>query len=130
MKKLVLFEIVAALLMPLVAIAQSDFDGTWKIDVDKAVWPTKAEIFLLQNGMYQCKTCIPVISVKADGEDHSVAVSPYYDTVSIRIVNDRSIEKTKKKGGKTVAPQQCPFLLTTTQPLSNSPTALTPTPIQ
>jgi len=103
MKKLVLFEIVAALLMPLVAIAQSDFDGTWKIDVDKAVWPTKAEIFLLQNGMYQCKTCIPVISVNADGEDHSVAGSPYYDTVSIRIVNDHSIEKTKKKGGKTVA---------------------------
>ena len=77
MKKLVLFEIVAASLMPLVAVAQSDFDGTWKIDFSKAVLPVKADIFLLQNGTYQCKTCIPVISVKADGEDHSITRSPY-----------------------------------------------------
>lgn len=106
MKKLVLIEIIATLLMPLVAVAQSDFDGTWKIDVNKAVWPIKAEIFLLQNGMYQCKTCAPVISVKADGEDHSVAGSPYYDTVSIRIVNDHSIEKTKKRAGRRLQAQR------------------------
>ena len=103
MKKLVLFEILAALLMPFLAFAQSDFDGTWKIDLTKAVLPTNADIFLLQNGIYQCKTCIPVIRVKADGEDHSVAGSPYYDTVSIRILNDHSIERTEKKSGKTVA---------------------------
>jgi hypothetical protein len=103
MKKLVFFEILAALLMPLLAMAQSDFDGTWKIDLNKIVLPTKPDIFLLQNGVYQCKTCIPVISVKADGQDHSVAGSPYYDTVSIRILNDQSIEKTEKKSAKTVA---------------------------
>jgi hypothetical protein len=91
--------------MPLVAVAQSDFDGTWKIDLNKAVLPTKADIFLLQNGMYQCKTCIPAISVKADGEDHSVAGSPYYDTVSIRILNDHSIEKTEKRAGRRLRPQ-------------------------
>jgi hypothetical protein len=103
LKKLVLFETLAALLMPLLAVAQSDLDGTWKIDLNKTVLPTKSDIFLLQSGMYQCKTCVPAISVKADGQDHSVMGSAYYDTISIKILDDHGIEKTEKKNGTTVA---------------------------
>ena len=103
MKKLLLIGLLTAFLIPVLAMAQSDFDGTWKVDLNKAVMPSEPDVFLLQNGMYQCKTCIPTISVKADGEDQTIAGNPYYDKMSIKVLDDRSIERIEKKNGKTVA---------------------------
>ena len=91
------------LLMPAVALGQSDFDGTWKIDLTKSGMPDKPEVLLLQGGNYQCKTCEPPINVKADGEDHRVARNPYYDTVNVKVSGDKGIEIVEKQHGKTVA---------------------------
>jgi len=60
-------------------------------------------VFLLQNGMYACKTCTPPYEIKADGSDQAVSGHPYIDTVAIHVVNDHAIEETDKKGGKVVA---------------------------
>jgi len=90
-------------LMPATARAQSPFDGTWKVDLKTAKFPEKPDVYLLQNGMYHCKTCVPAVNVKADGQDQKVGGHPYYDMVSIKVVNDRTIEETDKKDGKTVA---------------------------
>src|ERR1700752_1854731 len=100
MKKLLLIGLVS-LLMPVLAAAQSAIDGTWKFDVSTAQLPKKPDVFLLQGGVYQCKTCVPPIDIKADGQDQKVTGSPYYDTVSITVVDDRTIEETDKKGTKT-----------------------------
>ena len=89
--------------MPVVASAQSAFDGTWKIDLNKAEFPKKPDVYLLQNGMYQCKTCVPPIDIKADGQDQKVTGHPYFDSMAIKVVNDHEIEETDKKNGKTVA---------------------------
>jgi len=102
MKKLLLFGLLMSLLMPVLAIAQSAFEGTWKGDISKTQMPKKPDVFLLQDGMYHCKTCVPPIDVKADGQDQKVTGHPYYDTVSIKIVDDRTVEETEKKNGKTV----------------------------
>jgi hypothetical protein len=83
--------------------AQSDFEGAWKVDLTKSGMPDKADVFLLQNGTYQCKTCVPPINVKADGEDHAISGNPYYDAVAVKILDDRSIETTEKKNGRIVA---------------------------
>src|ERR1700739_2082656 len=103
MKKLLLFGLLMELLMPVLATAQSDFDGTWKVDFNKTVMPNEPDVFLLQTGNYQCKTCIPIVNVKADGEDHSVTGNPYYDTVHIKVLDDRSVERTEKRNAKTGA---------------------------
>lgn len=103
MKKLLLLGLLVGLLTPVLATAESDFDGTWKVDLNKAVMPNQPDVFLLQNGNYQCKTCVQVINAKADGEDHTVTGNPYYDTIRIKVLDDRSIQKTEKKNGKTVA---------------------------
>jgi hypothetical protein len=102
MKKLLFAGLAMVLLIPVVALAQNAFDGTWKIDVNNAQFPKKPDVFLLQNGMYQCKTCVPPVEVKADGEDHSVSGHPYYDSVAIKVIDDHGIEETDKKNGKTV----------------------------
>jgi hypothetical protein len=103
MKKLLWFGLLVALLMPALAMAQSIFDGTWKGDIKKAQMPKKPDVFLLQDGMFHCKTCVPPVDVKADGQDHKVAGHPYYDSVSVKVVDDRTIEETDKKDGKIVA---------------------------
>ncbi len=65
------------LLVPVLAWAQSPFDGTWKVDLSKAKLPKKPDVFLLQNGMYECKTCTPPVNVKADGQFQKVSGDPY-----------------------------------------------------
>jgi hypothetical protein len=103
MRKLLRFVSLISLLLPTLATAQSAFDGTWKFDLNTAQFPEKPDVYLLQDGMYQCKTCVPPIDIKADGTDQKVTGHPYYDTVSIKIVDDRTIEQTTKKNGKVVA---------------------------
>jgi hypothetical protein len=103
MKKPLWFVLLVLLLTPGLAMAQSAFDGTWKIDLKSAQFPTKPDVYLLQDGMYHCKTCVPPIDIKADGQDQKVTGHPYYDTSSIKVLDDRTIEETDKKNGKTVA---------------------------
>ena len=102
MRKTHLCAALAMLLLPILAAAQSPFDGTWKWQVDKVDWSKKPDVYLLQNGMYQCKTCVPPIDVKADGTDQAISGDPYSDTIAIKVINDHEIEITRKKGGKVV----------------------------
>jgi hypothetical protein len=101
MKKLLFVLAFAALFTPVLA-AQSAFDGTWKIDMNTADFPKKPDVFLLQNGTYECKTCTPPYAIKADGTDQPVTGHPYFDSVAIKVVSDHEIEETDKKGGKVV----------------------------
>ena len=103
MKRLHMLAFVGLLLMPLLATAQSAFDGTWKIDMNKVEFPKKPDVYLLQNGMYQCKSCVPPVDIKADGQDQKVTGHPYYDSAAIKVVSDHEVEETDKKAGKTVA---------------------------
>ena len=103
MKKLTLMVVIWTLLLPIFAIAQSTFDGTWKIDMNKVDFSEKPDIYLLENDTYECKTCTPPYKIKADGSDQPVSGHPYYNTVAIKVVNDHQIEETDKKDGKVVA---------------------------
>lgn len=49
------------------------------------------------------RTCTPPYKLKADGRDHPISGSPYYDTLSITTVDQRKVVKTAKKSGKTMA---------------------------
>jgi hypothetical protein len=103
MKRLLWIGLLVSLFVPGVATAQSAFDGTWKFNLNPTEAPKKPDVFLLQDGMYQCKTCVPPINVKADGQDQKVSGDPYHDSVSVKVVGDRAIEETDKKGGKIVS---------------------------
>jgi len=92
----------ALVLVPALALASSPFDGTWKGDLSTAKVTAKPNVFLLQNGTYSCTTCTPAIKVAADGKDHSVSGTPYYDTFNVAVLDERTILKTAKKAGKTV----------------------------
>jgi hypothetical protein len=87
-------------LAPSLALAGTAFDGTWKTKVDTVKVSGPPDAYVISQGMYRCTSCVPQITVKADGTDQKVSGHDYYDTIAIKIVNDHAIETTRKKGGK------------------------------
>ena len=102
MKKRIFLATLILLLFPALGTAQSAFNGTWKFKLDNAQFAKKPEVYLLRNGTYACKTCVPPITVKADGRDHAVTGHPYFDSMAVKVVDDHTIEQTNKKNGKVV----------------------------
>jgi hypothetical protein len=82
--------------------AASPFDGTWKADMSTAKLPKKPFHFQVVKGIYQCFSCVPAITIKADGQDHAVSGHPYWDMLSITLVDDHTFKQVSKKAGKVV----------------------------
>ncbi len=91
-----------ALALPLFMWAQSPFDGTWKFNMSSAQFAEKPDTFALHNREYTCSTCVPKITVTADGADHKVAGEKDYDTLAVNQVDGRAVQFTRKKAGKIV----------------------------
>jgi hypothetical protein len=89
-------------LMLIQAMAQSPFDGVWKIDLAESQGSTNVYAYLLQDNLYLCTTCDPPLDIRADGRDQKIAGEACYDTVSLKVVDDWTTEETDKKDGKTV----------------------------
>jgi hypothetical protein len=107
MKKLLLVSLfVGSISVGSVSLfGQSAFDGTWRLNTQTAQFKGN-DTFSLQNGMWRCDTCVPKIAVKADGNDQKVSGSPYFDTLSVRQVDDHTVEITGKKAGKVTGTQK------------------------
>ena len=103
MNKFLLNGLLAACLLPAGAMAQSAFDGNWKVDLGKLELPKKPDVYVLQNGMYDCRTCAPAYKIKADGSDQKVSGNPYFDMAAVNVVDDHTMMQTSKKGGKVVS---------------------------
>lgn len=99
MKKL-LFGVVC--LLPLLSFAQSPFDGTWKTNMAASKLSQKPVVFSINNGTYDCSSCVPKVNVKADGQDQAVT-GQTYDTVSVQVVDPNTVQFVFKKGGKTTS---------------------------
>jgi len=68
--------------------------------MDTLQFSATPEEYLLEKGLYHCLTCAPRVDVKADGTDQKVA-GHYFNTIAVRVVDDRSVEFIQKKDGKT-----------------------------
>lgn len=86
------------LLSPVASLAQSPFDGIWLIDSNTTQLPQKPAAYLLVKGMFQWAGT----EIKADGTDQKVSETGYWDTASVRIVDDHTVEIISKKAGKTM----------------------------
>lgn len=104
MKRLLIAGSLAMLATPAASIGQSSFNGTWKVDFNSAM-PRKVNVWLLQNGTYRCTSCNPNVDVKADGKDQPVKGQPY-DTISVKIVDPRTVEEIEKKNGSVVSDEK------------------------
>ena len=89
-------------LFPLLMLGQSPFDGTWKTNMAESKLSQKPYVFSVNNGMYDCESCVPKVNVKADGQDQSVT-GQTYDTISVQVGDPNTIRVILKKGGKTTS---------------------------
>lgn len=89
-------------LWPAALFARGPFDGTWMAKLETVRLPSKPVVYLLQKGTYTCTSCVPRAEVKADGADHPIAGSPYFDTVSVQVVDEHDLRITEKLAGRTV----------------------------
>jgi hypothetical protein len=84
---------------PAALLAQSPFDGTWVLDPPV---PQKPIEYSLVNGVFRCTGCIANVEVKADGIDHQIAETDYWDTLNVQPLDPRGVEIIAKKAGKTM----------------------------
>ena len=81
----------------------SALTGTWKTDRESVKFEGKPDEYLLKDGTYSCATCIPPLTAPADGQFHPVKDRPYYDSLSVKAVDDKTVEFRRKKGDKEVS---------------------------
>jgi hypothetical protein len=84
------------------SFAQSLFDGTWRINLDQSNLSSKPMVISLNNGVYDCESCMPKLHVRADGQDQAVT-GHVYDAISVREIDSKTIAVTEKHGGKTIS---------------------------
>ena len=87
------------LVLPFTVFGQSPFDGTWKTDMAASKLSHKPYVFAIKDGMYDCESCAPKISVKADGQDQPVTGQPY-DTLAVKVTDPNTMQTSGKKAGK------------------------------
>lgn len=87
------------LLLPILAWAtQSLFEGTWNF----APAEFGTEVLLLQDGIFQDSTALPLIKVRANGTDQPNPPDSKTDTAAARVVDDKTVEVTIKRDGKVI----------------------------
>jgi hypothetical protein len=91
-----------ALLLPLAAIADTPWDGTWVSREDSAVMDKKPINMSLAKGVWKNDAVAPPMTVKADGTDQAVKGYSYIDTIAVRDAGADAVETTAKKAGKIV----------------------------
>jgi hypothetical protein len=103
MKVLALSLLAAATLWaPAIALAESPFTGTWKQDMSRTSLPKKPDVFLLNNGVFECKSCVPAFKGAANGKDQPVTGVPYFNAAIVNVKNSHEVDLTGKKNGKIV----------------------------
>ena len=94
---------ISFILMATTVLAASPFDGTWRPDPERGDPNGKPDEYALSAGNYQCRSCTPPYIIPADGQDHPVAGNSMYDSLSVKIIDKRTISRTAKKGGNKIA---------------------------
>ena len=112
----VALAIVLSLGAPALAAAQDPYNGTWHLNTAKSKYdpgpvPDKATVTIKSDGKtwtvnsvasYEGKPIETSYSVKLDGTPAPLKGSPVADMVSVKKVDDRTLELKNTKDGKTV----------------------------
>ena len=86
------------------ALADSPFDGTWRVDTTAIKISAKPDVFSITNGTYRCQTCKPTAyAIPADGKFHAVAGRPYWDDLAVTVVDPKTVKYQFRKGGKVIS---------------------------
>ncbi len=77
----------------------SSIDGTWMVDLASVEQTGKPTELALAGGKYTCASCVPALTVAADGEFHPVTGLDYADEISVKVDSPTQVTIAAKKGG-------------------------------
>ena len=89
-----------ALLTPLPLIAGTPFAGTWVVQPSLTEFGGKSLGLSIDARTYKRTTCMVANEVPADGADHPLTDDPFFDAMSVRIQDKRTVEVVQKTAGK------------------------------
>lgn len=78
------------------------FEGNWKADLASSQYEDEPDVYLLSDGQYNCSSCNPPLTIAADGKFHAVADRPYFDSMAVTVVDDRTVKFERRKGDREV----------------------------
>lgn len=107
MNKLMLAAFAAAPLLLSSSCSQKSetadpFVGTWKTDLASMQNDERPKEYLLKDGVYACTSCVPPLSVIADGQFHPVDSRKSFDSMSVKVVDDRTLGFVHRLGDRVV----------------------------
>ncbi len=77
-------------------------EGSWKADLASSQFDNKPDVYVIKDGKYSCSSCTPPLTAIADGKFHPVTDRPYYDSLAVTIVDERTIRFDRRKGDRDV----------------------------
>lgn len=83
--------------------AESGFNGTWRPEYPQKVSPDrKPDVIELKNGTFSCRSCAPPYTLQADGLAHPLSNDPLIDSLTVKVLDARTVVREGKKGGTVV----------------------------
>jgi hypothetical protein len=89
-------------MMPVLALAKSPFDGTWKMKLDSVKYSGKPQEVELVGGKYTCKSCVPPFTIPADGKPQPTPGRVSSDHMAVKVASPTTVEYTRTLQGKVV----------------------------
>jgi hypothetical protein len=78
---------------------KSGFDGTWRPDYEAPGPGETPDVLSLADGIYECQSCLPPYRVAADGREHAIEAHPRFETLSVIVVDDRTVRLVGRRSG-------------------------------
>lgn len=78
---------------------RSVFDGTWRPNYEPPGPDEPPDVLTLAEGIYECHSCHPPYRVAADGRRHAVEGHPRFETLSVEVIDDRTVRVIGRRRG-------------------------------
>ena len=86
--------------------AESPFNGTWRMNWDESTVPQEPVVLLLDKGIYECSSCVPVVHIRADGTDQPI---DHGMSMRVREIDSHTVTLTISKDGALVKTTRARF---------------------
>jgi hypothetical protein len=88
-----------AFLMPLPLIAGTPFAGIWVVQPSLTEFGGKSLGLSIDAGTYKRTSCMVANEVAADGAEHPLNDDPFFDAMSVHVLDKRTVEVVQKTAG-------------------------------
>jgi hypothetical protein len=99
---LISLGLVAAAVSPSALRAGTPFAGTWVAEPQKTQFSARSLELSIEHGIYKRLSCAVTDEVAADGAVHPLTGDPFFDAMSVHVVDESNVELAQQSKGRTI----------------------------